>query len=473
MKKSTSHYGYQLRSILNSDVDPSLWLETKTKEYYTEDRQMEIDLPLKSDGSNYRIDDLYDDQKYIVGTVMEKLHEWMTCSDLKQFKPLRLTINGAGGCGKSVIINTLVTAMRQMFNCNDVVKVCAPTGTAAFNVGGTTLHRLVKMGIESTEYIPNSLSIEQRKALVGDFKTLLALIIDERSLLSSRDLGTAERRIAETIYNGGFLNHMSFGGLPILILVGDDYQLPATSSGATDALTRDINVKSMLGRGRQVFLECAKTVLELKTSRRLKAGQHNDRIIMDKLRTRQDLTEVEVTKILNLHMDKMKRIWNSDELAKVEKDAMYLFFRNEPRIRHNIERLKLCHSKTKPAAFIRVKSEGSAGKGIGKHFQRGSSPETVVICLDSIIALDGVNFCPEWGLYNGALGFVREIVYAKGSSPNKGDLPEYVVVEFPNYKGPIWDVNNEKVRRKNGTNQKNFARVFYAHIVYSLFRYQQ
>lgn len=464
----------QVRSLVNPNLDPSSWLCKKTKEYYAEDQEKGIDIPLKSDGSKYRIDDLYDDQKYVVGVVMDKLREWTTCADLKQFKPLRLTINGAGGCGKSVIINTLVTAMRQMFDCNDVVKVCAPTGTAAFNVGGTTLHHLVKMGIESTEYIPNSLSIDQRKALVGDFKSLLALIIDERSLLSSRDLGTAERRIAETIHNGGFLNHLSFGGLPVLILVGDDYQLPATGSGAIDALTHDVSITSMLGRGRQVFLECAKTVLELKTSRRLRSGQHNDRIIMEKIRTRQDLSDSEVNRILNLHMDKMKQVWNSDELAAIEKEAMYLFFRNEPRVRHNIERIKICHSETNPVAFIRVKSEGSAGKAIGRHFKRGSVPETAVVCLNSIVALDGINFCPEWGLHNGALGYIREIVYAEKKSPNKGDLPEYVVVEFPNYRGPAWDVDNENVRRENLLSLKISDVPIYAdlaHIAYSLFQY--
>jgi predicted GTPase len=47
-----------------------------------------------------------------------------------------MTIMGAAGTGKSVLINTLVTVLRVMFDDNDVVHVAAPTGTAAFNVGG-------------------------------------------------------------------------------------------------------------------------------------------------------------------------------------------------------------------------------------------------------------------------------------------------------------------------------------------------
>jgi hypothetical protein len=43
-----------------------------------------------------------------------------------------MTIMGAARTEKSVLINML----RVMFDDNDVVHVAAPTGTAAFNVGG-------------------------------------------------------------------------------------------------------------------------------------------------------------------------------------------------------------------------------------------------------------------------------------------------------------------------------------------------
>ena len=37
----------------------------------------------------------------------------------KKFKPLRMTIMGCGGTGKSVLINTLVTCIRKIFDDND------------------------------------------------------------------------------------------------------------------------------------------------------------------------------------------------------------------------------------------------------------------------------------------------------------------------------------------------------------------
>ena len=55
-------------------------------------------------------------------------------------EPLHLTVKGVAGSGKSTFINTLVTAIRQMFQHIESVVVCGPTGSAAFNAGGVTCH---------------------------------------------------------------------------------------------------------------------------------------------------------------------------------------------------------------------------------------------------------------------------------------------------------------------------------------------
>ena len=56
-----------------------------------------------------------------------------------------MTIMGCGGTGKSVLINTLVACIRKIFNDNDTVFVTAPTGAAAYNVRGSTIHREFKI----------------------------------------------------------------------------------------------------------------------------------------------------------------------------------------------------------------------------------------------------------------------------------------------------------------------------------------
>jgi len=204
----------------------------------------------------------------------------------------------------------------------------------------------------------------------------------------------------------------------------------------------------MVGRGRKISLDCAKHVIELKSSKRIAKDRISDRAIIEKVRTRADLCEHEIEKILSLHIDKVKLKLPEEEIQTIFSKAIHLFFRNEPRIRHNLEELKKAHLPESPVAFMKIKSEGSGGKAISKHFRAQRTPETAIFCIDSTVAIDGRNFCPERGLYNGSLGYAREIVFETGKDPNNGDLPLYTVIEFPGYTGPTWDNNNKKVSAK-------------------------
>ena len=47
---------------------------------------------------------------------------------------------GMGGTGKSLTLKRLVDLLRKKHGADSVV-ICAPTGVAAINVGGQTLHR--------------------------------------------------------------------------------------------------------------------------------------------------------------------------------------------------------------------------------------------------------------------------------------------------------------------------------------------
>ena len=98
-------------------------------------------------------------------------------------------------------------------------------------------------------------------------------------------------------------------------------------------------------------------------------------------------------------------------------------------------------------AILRTQSAGPVGgKAVKSHFDYKSKvPGTSIICVDAKVALENRNFCPIWGLHNGACGIVREIVFGKGCSPHTGDFPLYVVVEFPQYCGPPWDTSNPTV----------------------------
>ena len=236
----------QPRNLCNGKekTSPKDWLRKtiQLKEENDEDSCLAIPKHKTENGfEDYTLEMLHPDQLKVVLEVMGKIKEWMECDDLSKFQPLRLTVTGAGGTGKSVIINTLVTLLRKMFKCNGVIKVAAPTGVAAFNVGGETFFHLTNSRPTRQEYSPNAIKSrkEQRMKLVQKFQSLLALIVDERSLVSQKDIGTTSQLIAETIYGGGPFKDEIFGGLPVVVLFGDDHQLPPMEKGAFHTMSTE------------------------------------------------------------------------------------------------------------------------------------------------------------------------------------------------------------------------------------------
>ena len=427
-------------------MPPEAWLYHTVKKF-EENFDKQLHTPKRDDRKPFKTESLYSDQEKIVGKVMDKLMEWLTCNNLAAFKPLRMTINGAGGSGKSVVINTIVSLMRKMFGINDVVRVVAPTGTAAFNVNGETFHHLLGNTVTRKQYTAYTMSKEKRMKLIKKFGTLLALIVDERSLINSKDLGTAEQQISETIFGGGFMSEESFGGLPIVLLVGDDYQLPGTNEGAFEALEKKGGSK-MTQRGRSALLECASQVMDLGASKRMSDKKQKQKELVARLRIGTDILDEDVDKLLSLHMENSMEKHHPKVITDaIKKEAIYLYYTNEKRIRKNLKRLSETINPTNPAAMLRPQSKGpTGGKGISKHFDNKMA-ETSMICIGAKVALDSRNFCPMFGLHSGACGTVIEIVFKKGENPNNGDLPLYVVVEFPHYCGPAWDKKNPKVSK--------------------------
>ena len=142
---------------------------------------------------------------------------------------MRATVMGSGGTGKSYIINTIIAMVRSLTSSNDTVQVAAPSGSAAFNVQGSTIHNLLGVRVSHPE---KGLTENNKARLLDQLERLLVLIIDERSMISSKVLAAAERNTRECIYRGQNSTEI-WDGLPVVILFGDDYQLmPVDKNGA-------------------------------------------------------------------------------------------------------------------------------------------------------------------------------------------------------------------------------------------------
>ena len=80
------------------------------------------------------------------------------------------------------------------------------------------------------------------------------------------------------------------------------------------------------------------------------------------------------------------------------------------------------------------------------------------------MSLTGVNIKPEWGLYHGTIGKVVDIVYINSKGPHHegtatDKLPEYVLVDFPQYCGPSMYANDKSITSEEREKRKTWVAI--------------
>ena len=134
---------------------------------------------------------LNSDQKRIVDNVNNAV-----CSNER----IKLFVSGQGGTGKSCVISVLHHIVSEQLSGSLPVVVAAPTGLAAFNIGGTTLHRMLSLPVEHGK--PSNyrrLQCEELTTIRAAMRGLQLLIIDEISMVSSLTLFFVHLRLTEIL----------------------------------------------------------------------------------------------------------------------------------------------------------------------------------------------------------------------------------------------------------------------------------
>ena len=176
----------------------------------------------------------------------------------------------------------------------------------------------------------------------------------------------------------------------------------------------------------------------------MRNAESSNRQLLDRLRVGEEILDADVDKLMSLRLDNIESKHGKAYVDDIKSKAMYLYYGNEKRQQHNLRALIQQSSPENPVAIVRSRSAGTVGKGVKAHFD-SDLPSASLLCVGAKVAISNRNFCPEWGLYNGACGIVKEIIFDKGGNPNLGSLPLYVVVDFPLYHGPPWDIDNPTV----------------------------
>lgn len=146
-------------------------------------------------------------------------------------------LTGRAGTGKTTFLQTFVQKTAKKF------AIVAPTGIAAINAGGVTIHSM--FGLPLTTFVPTTTFIDPNSAinipnLLPHFKyrreklkllrTLEVLIIDEVSMLRCDVLDMMDMALRTTRRSP-----LRFGGLQVLF-IGDLYQLPPVVKSETEGM---------------------------------------------------------------------------------------------------------------------------------------------------------------------------------------------------------------------------------------------
>ena len=219
--------------VNKEDDDPQLMGEAKTAMKEVVEMNNSDTLTLED-----RITMLNDDQRRIFDKIKshlfhQKQHEDSECQC--EFKPLRMFVSGVGGTGKSFLIQTIKALVNNIWPSNDVTcAIATPTGLAAFNVGGVTIHRLFQLPIEHDSKTAGywSLPKTSQKVMKTSLRNVKIIVIDEVSMVSSLNLAYIHLRLDE-LFGGN-----DWFGSRNMIFVGDLLQLqPVNDSPVFERIT--------------------------------------------------------------------------------------------------------------------------------------------------------------------------------------------------------------------------------------------
>ncbi len=145
-----------------------------------------------------------------------------------QYTDRNIFLTGRAGTGKTTFLKSLNTRLNKRF------VVLAPTGVAALNAGGVTIHSFFQLPLHvfvpGVKFEPSKFTKQKRNLI----NSIDLIIIDEISMVRC-DVLDAIDTILRTFRRGGA--RKPFGGVQLLML-GDLYQLPPISTSEELELLR-------------------------------------------------------------------------------------------------------------------------------------------------------------------------------------------------------------------------------------------
>jgi ATP-dependent DNA helicase PIF1 len=239
-----------------------------------------------------------------------------------------ILITGPAGTGKSFTIKYIIELLRAE---KKNVGLTATTGTAAFIIGGQTIHSFMGMGIGEETLQEIFIKIKNRSNIYKTLSTLDVLIIDEVSMLDNmlfEKISDILCYVKSHCLKDDELLHKPFGGIQI-IFIGDFCQLAPVNGTYCflSTLWKKANIKvvvleelvrqnddTLFQQILQIIRKGKCTDNILKVLNALRDTQFDDEIIPTKLYPK----NVNVDKINEIEITKLKECGNKRCFYKAE-----------------------------------------------------------------------------------------------------------------------------------------------------------
>jgi ATP-dependent DNA helicase PIF1 len=335
-----------------------------------------------------------------------------------QVEPLRILIMGTAGTGKSYLIKAITSRLRTIAGNgnNQPTTVIAPTGVAAFNINGTTIHSTLSIPImndKKYELVGIGLKNLQEK-----LQEVSYYIIDEKSMVGRRMLGLIDMRLRQAFPE----SNEPFGGRSI-IMFGDFGQLPPVLDLPMYAnnASNDAASKNGLAAYKQ-FTE----VYELDIVQRQSGESEEQQRFRDiLLRLRDgDSSLADWNTLTNRFEENLNRVERDRFL-----DSIFILTKWVDVDRVNIEMLGKLN---RPVAKIKAVHTGSSeAKRANSDVAKGLEAELLVTKGCRVMLTS--NLWTKAGLVNGCMGIVQDTLF-EGQGPPA--LPTAVLIKFEKYNGP-------------------------------------
>ena len=330
--------------------------------------------------------------------------------------PFHLFLTGGAGVGKSHLVRTIVQTVNRLFSRNNQsdethVLVTAPTGAAAYNIAGHTLHSTFLLPVhthKSDDYMP--LSSEKLAVLKQNIGSMKLLVIDEISMVGPDTLLTIHRRLCDVMGN-----EEHFGGVSILA-VGDLLQLPPVAQKPVFDVPNDEMAALFGSLWKNLF-----QIIELTEIQRQK-NDHLFAALLNRVRVG-DHTEEDM---LTLKSRQIK-----PDADYYPSDATHVFPFNRQVDKHNRDMMQRLHGQKITIHAVDSKKDDQTGQIETSAFKEtaGGLPTTLTLAINAKVMLTK-NLDVQDGLVNSAIGVVLGFYPNPPEQEDHAYRPKYVLVQF-------------------------------------------